>query len=130
MKYGFIMGQVSSRENKAPEIDEPCVLLKYTTNTASHPPHPRLPVAGAAETEGGREEKERKSSFWKWPSILFPHRTNATYDLVQAEQEYQCEAGVYQKLPDDDDGKITSTFHDNTSTDSWLNIQFRKPNVV
>lgn len=111
MENGFIiMGQLSSRVNKAPDkacLHEPCVLLKYNTNTAEkHHPHrlDEAPVVGAAETDGEREEQSSKS-FWKWPAIHFPRRRNAKYDLVQAEEEHQCEAGIFQKLSDD--GKTT-----------------------
>lgn len=103
------MGQLSSRANKAPDkacLEEPCVLLKYNTNTAEKHPHrlDETPVVGAAEIDGEREEQKSKS-FWKWPAIHCPHRRNAKYNLVQAEEEYQCEAGTFQKLSDD--GKIT-----------------------
>ncbi|KAK9960438.1 hypothetical protein ABG768_008293, partial [Culter alburnus] len=46
-------------------------------------------------------QEQKSKSFWRWPAVHFPRRRNAKYDLVQAEEEYQCEAGIFQKLSDD-----------------------------
>lgn len=99
------MGQLSSRPNKASDecVLEPCTLLNYTTNTAEHhPPWVDETPVGTSEIDGGREEKRRRTRFWKWPTFHFPR--SAKYDLVQAEKDYQNEAGLYRKLSK---GKIT-----------------------
>ncbi|KAL0166131.1 hypothetical protein M9458_037975, partial [Cirrhinus mrigala] len=84
---------------------EPCVLLKNTTKTAdNHPPYrpDEAPVAGG--TDGGkeaeREVKKKKKSFWRWPSLHFPRRKAAKYDLAEAENKYQAEAGSSRTFTD------------------------------
>lgn len=76
--------------------------LLNTTNKAEKHPHclDEMPV-GAPEIDGGREEKKRKNSFWKWPTLCC---RAAKYVLAQAEMDYQSEAGSYHK--------ITSICHD------------------
>lgn len=92
------MGQLSSRPNKASNecILEPCTLLSYTTNTAENQPQWVDETPVGCESDGGREEKRRRTRFWKWPALNFPR--SAKYDLVQAEKDYQNEAGLYRKL--------------------------------
>ncbi|XP_059418731.1 serine/threonine-protein kinase pim-2-like [Carassius carassius] len=90
------MGNLSLRPQTAIDMEsghEPCVLLKYTSNTAeNHQTHrlDEIPVgAAAAEIDGGREEKKRKKSFWKWPALRLFRRGNAKYDLAQVEKNYR-----------------------------------------
>lgn len=92
---GFIMGQLSSRPNKASNecILEPCTLLSYTTNTAENQPQWVDETPVGSKSDGGREEK--RTRFWKWPALSFPR--SAKYDLVQAEKDYQNESGLYRK---------------------------------
>uniref|UniRef100_A0A8C1U4T0 non-specific serine/threonine protein kinase n=1 Tax=Cyprinus carpio TaxID=7962 RepID=A0A8C1U4T0_CYPCA len=53
-------------------VQEPCVLLKITTNTAENHHPDEAPVAaggfdGGEKTES--EEKKKKKSFWRWPAL-------------------------------------------------------------
>uniref|UniRef100_A0A9J8DD21 non-specific serine/threonine protein kinase n=1 Tax=Cyprinus carpio carpio TaxID=630221 RepID=A0A9J8DD21_CYPCA len=95
-----IMGLIS-RLKKIIEkecVQEPCVLLKITTNTAENHHPDEAPVAaggfdGGEKTES--EEKKKKKSFWRWPALCFPRLRAAKYDLAKAEKKYQAEAGSY-----------------------------------
>ncbi|KAL0172327.1 hypothetical protein M9458_032638, partial [Cirrhinus mrigala] len=87
-------------------VQEPCVLLKNTTNTAdNHPTHlpDEAPVVGGG-IDGGKETetevKKKKKSFWRWPALHFPRRKAAKYDLAKAENKYQAEAGSYRTFTD------------------------------
>ncbi|KAL0172245.1 hypothetical protein M9458_032556, partial [Cirrhinus mrigala] len=81
---------------------ELCVLLKNTTNTAdNHPPHrpDEAPVV-ASGIDGEKEVKRRKKSSWRWPALHFHRRKSAKYDLAEAENKYQPEAGSYWTFTD------------------------------
>lgn len=91
-------------------VQEPCVLLKDTTNTAeNHHPHQlnEAPVVASGidgGKEGEREEKKKRS--WRWPSPRIPRRIAAKYKLSEAEKKYQVQAGSYRTFTD---GTTTST---------------------
>ncbi len=96
-------------------VHKPCVLLKYTTNTAEHNLHQldEMPVGpgetkkcfwrwsfGPDETDGQIKEAkidEKKKNVWKWPTLHFPRHRTAKYDLVKPEKEFKCVAGTYQR---------------------------------
>lgn len=91
-------------------VQEPCVLLKDTTNTAENRhPHQLNEASVVASNidggkEGGREEKKKRS--WRWPSPRFPRRIAAKHELAEAEKKYQVQAGSYRTFID---GTTTST---------------------
>uniref|UniRef100_A0A8C1P3A7 non-specific serine/threonine protein kinase n=1 Tax=Cyprinus carpio TaxID=7962 RepID=A0A8C1P3A7_CYPCA len=85
-------------------VQEPCVLLKHTSNAENHPPHwlDEAPVVGGFD---GGEEKKKKKSFWRWPALSFPRKATK-YNLAKAENKHQAEAGSYRTFSE---GTITST---------------------
>ncbi|KAG1925000.1 serine/threonine-protein kinase pim-2-like [Pimephales promelas] len=88
------MGQQSSRPNTEC-VREPCVLLKYTTNTAENHPHRLDETVGTGEIDGGRKEK---MSWRRWPTLHFRCRRAAKYDLAQAEKDFQNNSGLYRRF--------------------------------
>ncbi|KTF80226.1 hypothetical protein cypCar_00041623 [Cyprinus carpio] len=88
-----------SRLKKAAGLEcvrKPCVQTKDSPNSSDNrQPNP----PDAAETDGGRNEKKKKS-FWKWPALHVPCRRAGTYDLVKGEKKCGIEAGTYQRNSD------------------------------
>ncbi|XP_018974725.2 serine/threonine-protein kinase pim-2-like isoform X1 [Cyprinus carpio] len=85
-------------------VQEPCVLLKHTSNAENHPPHwlDEAPVVGGFD---GGEEKKKKKSFWRWPALSFPRKATK-YNLAKAENKHQAEAGSYRTFSEAPASKV------------------------
>ncbi|XP_026068484.1 serine/threonine-protein kinase pim-2-like [Carassius auratus] len=80
--------------DKGQSVHEPSVLSPIMAENRQPNPPDEAP-AGAAETDGERTEKKKKS-FWKWPTLHFPCCSAGTYDLVKIEKKCGIEAEKYQ----------------------------------